>query len=91
MGRFGWASPACGGTACGWGIGAGASPGRVGTGCGVVGGGAGMPAPTGPLVEPLVNGASVPVEAAGNGGSSSLTDAAPPCAGPIDAVRMLTD
>ena len=49
-----------------------------------------MPVLAEPPVEPLVNGASVPVAATGNGGSSSLTDAAP-CAGPIDAVRRLTD
>lgn len=75
MGRFGWASAGCGGTACAGGMGAGASPGRVGTGCGgTIGGGAGVPDGLGP---PLVNGASVPVAAAGNGGNSSLTDAAP--------------
>lgn len=49
-----------------------------------------MPGFIGPPVDPLVNGASVPVDATGNGGNSSLTDAAP-CAGPIDAVRILTD
>jgi hypothetical protein len=42
------------------------------------------------LGEPLLNGAKVPVAAAGKAGNSSLTDAAP-CAGPIDAVRKLTD
>ena len=72
--------------ACAGGIGAGARPGRGATGCGTIGGGAGMPV----LGEPLLKGAKVPVAAAGKAGNSSLTDAAP-CAGPIDAVRKLTD
>ena len=75
------------GIACPGGAGIGATPGRGGTGCGAaMGGGTG----TLGLGEPLANGANVPVAAAARAGSSSLTEAVP-CAGPIDAVRRLTD
>jgi hypothetical protein len=76
-----------GGIACAGGAVIGATPGRGGTGCdAAMGGGTG----TLGLGEPLANGAKVPVAADGKAGSSSLTEAVP-CAGPIDAVRRLTD
>ena len=73
-----------GATAAGTTGGACASAGNVTLGCADSCGAAGTGAPGAPIADNL------PVAATGSAGTSSLTDA-PPSAGPIDAVRRLTD